>query len=103
MQRQIKTTKSGTDQFGRRSLHILHIILEVVMEEQHSDLRDFINLKISGFYAMLVLLRVIGKKFGDADLNDVMVEAGEDGVQNKNIKLHCNKTNKNYTGMFINR
>ena len=28
---------------------------------------------------------------------------GEDAAQNKNKKLHCNKTNKNYTGMLINR
>ena len=54
------------------------------MEERHSDLRDFINLKMGGFHATCVFLGVIGKQFGDAALKDVMVEAGilrEDAAQ----------------------
>ena len=81
-------------------------ILEVIIEERHSDLKDFINLRMGGFHAAGVLFGVIGKQFGDADLIDVMVEVGvlgEDATQNNNEKLYCNKTNKNYTGMFINR
>ena len=45
------------------------------MEEQHSDLRDFINLRISGFHVTHVFLKVTEKQFGSADLKDVMVEA----------------------------
>ena len=58
--------------------------MEVVMEERGSDLRDFINLRMSGFHALCVFLGVIGRRFSDAGLKDVMVEAGipgEDAAQ----------------------
>ena len=58
--------------------------VEVVMEEPHSDLRYFINLRMGGFHATCVFLGVIGKRFGGAGLKDVMVEAGilgEDAAQ----------------------
>ena len=67
--------------------------VEVVMEEQHSDLRDFINFRMSGFHATCVFLGVIGKQFGDVGLKDVMVEAGilgEDAAQNVLRGKHCN-------------
>ena len=49
--------------------------VEVVMEEQRSDLRDFINFRMGGFHATCVFLGVTGKQFGDVGLKDVMVEA----------------------------
>ena len=54
------------------------------MEERHSDLRDFINLRMGGFRGTCVFLGVTGKRFGDTDLKDAMVEAGilgEDAAQ----------------------
>ena len=49
--------------------------VEVVMDERHPDLRDFINLRM-GFHATCVFLGATGKQFGDAGLKDVMVETG---------------------------
>ena len=80
-------------------------VLEVVMEEQISDLRDFINLRMGDFHATCVYSGVIGKQFSDAGLKDVMVKAvvlGEYAAQIKNKKLRWNKKNKNYTGMVMN-
>ena len=45
-------------------------VLEVVMEEQRSDLRDFINFRMGVFHAMCVFFGVIGKQFSDAGLKD---------------------------------
>ena len=56
----------------------------VVMDERHSDLRDFNSLRMSGFHVTHVFPGVIGKRFGDADLKDVTAEAeilGEDAAQ----------------------
>ena len=67
--------------------------VEVVMEEQRSDLRDFINFRMGGFHATCVFLGVIRKQFGDVGLKDVMVEAGilgEDAAQNVLRGKHCN-------------
>ena len=52
-----------------------------------------------------MFLGVIGKLFGDVDLKDVMAEAGslEKMLLKITIRLHWNKTNKNYTGMLMNR
>ena len=76
------------------------------MEEQISDLRDFINLRMGDFHATCVFSGVIGKQFSDAGLKDIMVTAvvlGEYTAQIKNKKLRWNKKNKNYTGMVMNR
>ena len=59
--------------------------VEVVMDERHPDLRDFINLRTGGFHATCVFLGATGKQFSDAGLKDVMVETGilgEDTAQN---------------------
>ena len=46
------------------------------MEERHSDLKDFINLRTGGFHATCIFLGFIGKRFGDAGLKYVMVQSG---------------------------
>ena len=54
------------------------------MEERHSDLKDFINLRTGGFHATCVFLGFTGKRFGDAGLKYVMVQSrilGEDAAQ----------------------
>ena len=50
--------------------------VEIIMDERHSDLRAFINLRMGGFHATCIFLGVIGKRFSDAGLKDVIVEAG---------------------------
>ena len=54
------------------------------MDERHSNLRAFINLRMGGFHATCIFLSVIGKRFSDAGLKDVIVETGllaEDTVE----------------------
>ena len=46
------------------------------MHDRHIDLRDFIKLRMGGFHATCVFLGVIGKRFGEAGLKDLIVETG---------------------------
>ena len=50
--------------------------VEIIMDDRHTNLRDFINLRMGGFHATCVFLGVIGKRFGDAGLKDLIVETG---------------------------
>ena len=50
--------------------------VEIIMNDRHTDLRDFINLRMGGFHATCVFLSVIGKCFSDAGLKDLPVETG---------------------------
>ena len=50
--------------------------VEIIMNDRHRDLRDFINLRMSGFHATCVFLGVIGKRFGDAGLKNLIAETG---------------------------
>ena len=57
--------------------------VEIVMNEKFTDLRTFINIRMSGFHAALIFLGVIGKRFKDAGLKDLITESrllGEDQV-----------------------
>ena len=49
---------------------------EIVMSERNSHLRSFINLRMSSFHVALVSLSVIGKRFADGRLRDLIVESG---------------------------
>ena len=46
------------------------------MEERHSDLRDFINLRMDGFHATCVFFGVIGKLFGDVGIKMLWLRLG---------------------------
>ena len=50
--------------------------VEIIMNDRHRGLRDFINLRMSSFHATCVFLGVIGKRFGDADLKKLIAETG---------------------------
>ena len=68
--------------------------VEIIMEEQHVDLRKFINLRMGGFHATCIFLGAIGKRFCDSGLKDVVVEAGvlgEDATQQVLQGKHYNK------------
>lgn len=63
--------------------------------EQHSDLRDFINLRIGGFHATFAFLSFIGKELCDTDLKDAIVETGilgEDTAQEALRGKHNNNS-----------
>ena len=50
--------------------------VEIVMSERNTHLRSFINLRMDGFHATCVFLSVIGKRFADGGLKDLIVESG---------------------------
>ena len=49
--------------------------LEVLQNPNNANLKDFINLRISGFRACGIFLVVIGKRFRSGGLHDLIVEA----------------------------
>ena len=54
------------------------------MMERNTDLREFINLRMGGFHAACIFMGVIGKRFSDAGLKDLIIESGllgEDSAQ----------------------
>ena len=50
--------------------------LEVLLKEGNENLKGFINLRMGGFHASCIFLAVIGKRFGDAGLKDLIIESG---------------------------
>ena len=50
--------------------------LEVMLNPNNFELRDFINLRMGGFHVSCMFLAVIRKWFGSAGLRDLIVEAG---------------------------
>ena len=50
--------------------------VEIITDDRHTDLRDFINLRMGGFHATCIFLGVIGKRFADAGLKDLIIETG---------------------------
>ena len=50
--------------------------VEFIMDDRHTNLRDFINLRMGGFHATCVFLGVTGKPFCNAGLKDLIVETG---------------------------
>ena len=67
--------------------------VEIVMMERNSDLRDFVNLRMGGFHAACIFMSVIGKRFTEAGLIDIIVELGllgEESVLQVNRGKHYN-------------
>ena len=55
--------------------------LGIKMSERNTHLRSFFNLRMGGFHATCVFLSVIGKRFANGRLKDLIVESrllGED-------------------------
>lgn len=50
--------------------------LEILLKDGNDSLRAFINLRMGGFHACCVFLAIIGKRFGDAGLKDLIIESG---------------------------
>ena len=50
--------------------------VEIIINDRCTNLRDFINLRMGVFHATCVFLGVIGKRFGNAGLKDLIVETG---------------------------
>ena len=57
--------------------------VEVMMNPSYIDLKKFIVLRVVGFHTMCIFIAIIGKRFADAGLRDVVIEAnllGESSV-----------------------
>ena len=50
--------------------------LEILLKEENSLLKEFINLRMGDFHSICIFLGVLGKRFGDAGLKDLVVETG---------------------------
>jgi len=49
--------------------------VEVLANPLHKNLKDFIVLRMGAFHTTCIFLAIIGKRFGDAGLRDLIVEA----------------------------
>ena len=49
--------------------------VEILMMPQHRELRKFIVLRMGAFHISCIFLPVIGKRFGDAGLRNIIIEA----------------------------
>ena len=50
--------------------------LEVVLAEGNESLKEFINLRMGGFHAVCIFMAVISKIYGDAGLQDLLIQSG---------------------------
>ena len=67
--------------------------VEVMMNPRHIDLKKFIVLRLGGFHTMSIFIAVIGKRFADAGLRDIVIEAnllGESSVDQMIKGKHYN-------------
>eukprot|EP00794_Sanderia_malayensis_P021368 gene21368-23448_t len=62
--------------------------VEILMMPQHLELRNFIILRMGAFHTSCIFLAVIGKRFGDAGLRDIIIEANLLGEASINKFLH---------------
>lgn len=67
--------------------------VEIIMNPRYIDLKKFVVLRLGGFHTMCVFIAVIGKRFGDAGLRDIVIEAnllGESSVEQMLNGKHYN-------------
>jgi hypothetical protein len=57
--------------------------VEIMMNPRYIDLKQFIVLRLGGLHTMCIFIAVIRKRFADAGLRDIIIEAnllGESSV-----------------------
>ncbi len=67
--------------------------VEIMMNPRYIDLKKFIVLRLGGFHTMCIFIAVIGKRFGDAGLRDIVIESnllGESSVEQMLKGKHYN-------------
>ena len=67
--------------------------VDIFMNPRHFDLKEFIVLRLGAFHTMCIFIAVIGKRFGDAGLRDIVVESnllGESAVDQMLKEKHYN-------------
>ena len=50
--------------------------LEVVLAQGNESLKEYMNSRMSRFYAVCIFMVVIGKIYGDAGLRDLLIQSG---------------------------
>ena len=67
--------------------------VEILMNPRYIDLNRFIVLRVGAFHTMCIFIAVIGKRFGDAGLRDIVIESnllGESSVEQMLKGKHYN-------------
>ena len=61
--------------------------VEILMNPIHEELNKFIVLRMGGFHITCIFLGVIGKRFGDGGLRDLIIESNILGMPILNLIL----------------
>ena len=62
--------------------------LEILLKEENSSLKEFIKLRMGDFHGICIFLVVLGKRFGDEGLKDLVVE--DDLIGNETVDQALN-------------
>ena len=74
--------------------------LEILLKEENSSLKEFINLRMGSFHGICIFLGVLGKRFGDVALKDIVVEAGLIGNKTVDQALKGKHYNNAYVSIL---
>jgi hypothetical protein len=93
-QSKLKAEKIGVEEIDVvLDMAIYAKAFEILMNPRHIDLKNFIVLRLGAFHTMCIFLAVIGKRFGDAGLRDLVIESnllGESSVEQMLRGKHYN-------------
>ena len=71
-----KTEALGLNETDLVLDHVIYAkATEIIMDGNNENLQSFINICMGGFHTACIFLGVIGKRFGDAGLKDLIVES----------------------------
>ena len=65
--------------------------VEVLLNPSYKDLKQFFVLRLGGFHTCMSFLSVIGKRFADAGMRDLILESGLLGIT-MSLCMKCYKT-----------
>ena len=74
---------------------------EIVMYEQFTDLRTFIDIRMGGFYTASIFLGVTGKRFKDAGLKDLITQSRFPGEKKLDQMLKGKEYNNGIACIFL--
>ena len=98
IQSKVKAEKLGLDETDVvLDMAIYSKAVEILMNPKYIDLKRFIVLRLGAFHIMCIYIAVIGKRFGDAGLRDIVVESnilGESSVDKMLKGKHYNNATR---------
>ena len=92
-QSKLKAEKLGLTETDVLNMAIYAKAVEIIMNPRYVDLKKFIVLRLGAFHTLCIFIAVIGKRFGDAGLRDIIVESsllGESSVDQMFRGKHYN-------------